>query len=135
MRVIGLSCATVLIAAVLSGQTPDHVIQFLRTTATALANGHDEGSAQQFLDNFDRTMPDYAALADAVEGLVARSEIGSAVEIVTDSGDDKKRALELDWVLEVEDQLPRRKILKCTIERKGKNWKFTSLEPVDFFKY
>jgi hypothetical protein len=137
MRAIGLSSVGVVLiaASALFGQTPESVIQFLRTTATDLANGHGDHDAQEFLDHFDSSMPDYVALHDAVEELVARSGIGSAVEIVTDAGDDKKRTLELDWVLEVEDQLPRRKVLKVTIEKKGKHWKFTSLEPVAFFKY
>jgi hypothetical protein len=136
MQVIGRSCVAVLIAATLLGQTPpDYVIQFLRSVANALSNAHDDGNAQQFLDHFDHGMPGYPALKDAVEELVARVEVGSAIEVVSDSGDDKKRTLELDWVLDLPDQLPRRKILKCTIERKGKNWKFTGLEPVAFFKY
>jgi hypothetical protein len=67
--------------------------------------------------------------------LAGRAEVGSAIEIVSDSGDEHRRALELDWVLEIQDQRPRRQVLKCTIEKHGRNWKFTSLEPVEFFKY
>jgi hypothetical protein len=114
-------------------QPPD-VVQFLRSTATALANAHDNG-AQEFLDHFDRSMPGFATLRDEVEALVARAEVGSTIDVVSDSGDNHRRRIELDWVLEIQDQAPRRKVIKCTIEKRGKSWKFTSLEPLDFFKY
>jgi len=118
----------------LFGETPAGVIQFLRTTAAVLANAHENGP-REFLGRFDRDMPGYAGLRTDVEGLVAQAEIGSAIEIVNDSGDEKRRVMELDWLLEVQDQRPRRQVLKCTIEKRGKAWKFTSLQPVDFFKY
>jgi hypothetical protein len=126
--------SAILICALASAQTAGDVILFLRSTATVLANAHENGP-REFLDRFDKSMPDYATLRGYVEALVARAEVGSAIEVVTDSGDERRRVLELDWVLEVQDQRPRRQVLKCTIEKRGKNWKFVSLEPVDFFKY
>jgi hypothetical protein len=123
-----------LICAVAFGQTPADVIQFLRGTTTALANAHETGP-RDFLDHFDRDMPEYAKMREWVETLVARWEVGSALEIVTDSGDEKRRVMELDWILEVQDHAPRRQIVKATIEKRGKNWKFTSLAPVDFFRF
>ena len=53
----------------------------------------------------------------------------------TDDGDENKRVLQLDWLLEIQDQRPRRKIVKCTIERVKGKWKITALDPIDFFKY
>ncbi len=115
-------------------QAPADVVLFLRGTATVLANAHENGP-REFLDRFDRQMPQYAAMRANIEELVARAEIGSAIEIVSDSGDDRRRVMELDWILEIQDKAPRRQVLKCTIEKLGKNWKFVALEPVDFFKY
>jgi hypothetical protein len=80
-------------------------------------------------------MPGYADVRNNVESLVARSEVSSQIEVVSEAGDDRKRVMELDWVLEVTDQLPRRKIVKVTLEKRGKKWKFTRFEPADFFKY
>jgi hypothetical protein len=134
MVAIARSAAALFFCAAAIAQTPSDVVQFLRGTATVLANAHDDGP-REFLDHFERTMPGYATLRGYVEALVARAEVGSAIEIVSDSGDERKRVLELDWVLEVQDQRPRRHVLKCTIEKRGKSWKFTSLDPVDFFKY
>jgi hypothetical protein len=29
----------------------------------------------------------------------------------------------------------RRRVVKCTVEKQGKQWKITALEPIDIFKY
>jgi hypothetical protein len=122
------------VVALAMADSPE-MVNFLRSTAAALAEAHDQHDAREFLDHFDRAMPGFATRRDEVEELVARAEVGSAIEIATESGDDNRRALDLDWVLEIQDQRPRRKVVKCTVEKRGKDWKFTSLEPIDFFKY
>ena len=134
--------SVLLIAALAAAQseTPDDVVQFLRTTARDLAGAHDSGprglpDPSEFLAHFDSSMPNYAEFRDAIETLIQRAGIGSAIEIVTDEGDPQKRTLELDWLLEIQDQQPRRQILKCTIEKQKKQWKFTSVDPIAFFKY
>jgi len=135
-----LCIAIALAAALRAADPPRGVIEFFDDLTRALADAHTDNprlpiSAAVFLDKFDSTMPDYSQLRDNVEDLVSRSKVGSAVEFVTDDGDENKRTLDVDWTLEVEDRLPRRQVLKCTIERRGKTWKITSLAPVDFFKY
>jgi len=117
---------------------PD-VLDFLRATAEALSTAHSEdkhlaSDARPFLDKFDPRMPEYGTLRREVETLVTAVQVGSAIEIVSEEGDDQKRSIELDWLLEIEGQHARRKILKCRMERQGKKWKITALEPVDFFK-
>lgn len=119
---------------------PQDVVDFFRELAMSLAEAHTDNAAfpnnaAGFLDHFDSKMPDYEALRHNVEDLVSRTDIGSAIDFVTDEGDGQKRTLDLDWLLEIKDQPDRRKILKCTIEKRGKHWKITSLAPVDFFKY
>ncbi len=127
------------IAVLAMADTPADVVDFFRMTAEALATAHSDDNqfpsdARAFLDRFDPKMPGYGKLRDEVQALVAAVQVGSAIEIVSDEGDDQKRSLELDWVLEIEGQQPRRKIVKCRIERQGKKWKIVALEPVDFFK-
>lgn len=122
------------VAALATAETPE-MVTFVRTTAAALAEAHDDHNARQFLDRFDSAMPGFATLRDEVEELVARAEVGSAIEIATETGDENRRVLELDWVLEIQDKPPRRKVVQCTVEKRGKDWKITSLEPIDFFKY
>ena len=137
MRAIGLS---LIAAAIAWAQSAPDVVDFLHSTAAALASAHDPQStgrpdARPFLEQFDPAMPGFAELRAEVEELVSRAEVGAAIEVASDEGDDNKRVLQLDWVLEIEDQRPRRKIVKCTIERMHKVWKITALDPIDFFKY
>jgi hypothetical protein len=136
-----LLCIAIALAPGLLGADPPRgVVEFFDDVTRALVESHTDNptlpiSASAFLDKFDATMPGYAQLQENVEDLVSRSKVGSAVEFVTDDGDENKRTLDVDWTLEIEDRLPRRQVLKCTIERRGKRWKITSLAPVDFFKY
>jgi hypothetical protein len=118
-------------------ESSSDVLAFFQNTADALTNE----DASVFLDHFDRNMPDYATLQTNIEGLLAAYEVGSTIEIVSDEGDTEKRSLALDWVLITEqkaaargDRTTRRRIVNCKIERRGKQWKITSIEPVDFFK-
>lgn len=131
------TCAPLLMAGLLfvlaprlRAQTPNDVVELFRTAADALSNR----DADAFLDHFDRKMPDYEKLHDEIAALLDHSETTSAIEIVSDEGNDQKRALELDWLLQVDQERPRRQIVKCRIERQGKKWKITAFDPVDFFK-
>jgi hypothetical protein len=135
-----LCIAVTLAAGLHAADPPRDVIAFFQDVTRALVEAHTDDarlpiSAAAFLGKFDSSMPDYGQLRENVEDLVSRTTVGSAVEFVTDDGDEDKRTLDLDWTLEIEDRLPRRQVLKCTIERRGKEWKITSLAPVDFFKY
>ena len=109
---------------------------------TSAAEGLINDDSASFLDRFDRNMPGYAVLQDHVKGLLAAYNVGATIEEITDTGDDQKRAVELDWLLIPSQkgatnspQQTRRQVVKCTVERRGKQWKITAFEPVDFFKY
>jgi hypothetical protein len=119
-------------------EVPPDLLRFVIETAEALSNGDPTG----FLEKFDRDMPAYADLRERVEGLLAAYEVGSTVEIANDSGDEQSHMLELDWLLVLNERNDsngrkdtRRQIIKCRAERKGKRWKFSSIEPIDFFRY
>lgn len=109
---------------------------------TSAAEGLINDDAASFLDRFDRNMPGYAALQNNVEGLLAAYDVGATIEEITDEGDDHQRTVELDWLLILKQkgatnspQQTRRQVVKCTVERRGKQWKITALEPVDLFRY
>ncbi len=133
-------CLLLIAASAAIAQTPPaDVVNFVRSVADALAQGHSDdplfaSDASPFLDKFDPKMPGYSTLRDEVESLLATAKVGSAIDIVRDDGNDQKRSLELDWLLQIEGQPSRRKIVKCQIEREGKNWKITTFEPIDLFK-
>jgi len=109
---------------------------------TSAAEGLINDDAASFLDRFDSNMPGYAILQDNVTGLLAAYNVGATIEEITDQGDDSKRTVELDWLLILTQkgainspQQTRRQVVKCTVERRGKQWKITALEPVEFFKF
>ena len=125
-----LSAALIALGQPPAEETPKDVLDLFRTAVEALA----DKDPTAFLDKFDRKMPGYDTLHDEVFALLDHSEVSSEVEIVSDEGDAQKRALQLDWVLSIDEDQPRRQIVKCHIERQGKKWKITSLEPVEFFQ-
>jgi hypothetical protein len=121
----------------LAGATAD-VLDFFAAQADALAND----DAARFLTSFDPMMQGYGALKDNVESLLAGNDIESEIEVVSDDGDATARSLNLDWVLIAREKgvfngnaVRRRQVVKCKIERQGKQWKVTALEPVEFFKF
>jgi hypothetical protein len=109
---------------------------------TSAAEGLINDDPVSFLDSFDRNMFGYAALQDNIKGLLAAYSVGATIEEITDAGDDQKRTVALDWLLLLSQkgatnspQQTRRQVVKCTVERRGKQWKITALEPIDFFRY
>ena len=73
-----------------------------------------------------------------LEGLAARDSVLSSIEIVTDKADPEsdgqRHTMALDWVLNIDSERTRREVVKVTVEKQGKKWKFTSLDPIDLFR-
>ncbi len=110
---------------------PPEQMEVFRLVSEALANQ----DAEAFFDQFDPKMPQYDKLRNEIQDLFGMAqEIGSTVDVIMDEGDELKRTLELDWLLKIDTDEPRRQIVKCQVEKRGKKWKITALEPVDFFK-
>jgi hypothetical protein len=109
-------------------ETPKDVLDFLRTAAEALADQDAKG----FLDHFDRNMAGFSTLRDEA-AVLATADVESTIEFVSDEGDDKRRELQLDWVLRVNGGRPRHELVQCRVEKQGKKWKITELRPVEFF--
>ncbi len=120
------------VAGLVFGQErPPAQMEVFRNVSGALANR----DAEAFLDQFDRKMPQYEKLRDEIQELFGLTqEIGSTIDVINDEGDDSKRTLQLDWLLKIDVQEPKRQIVKCQVEKQGKKWKITALEPVEFFK-
>jgi hypothetical protein len=134
MRLLSLLVAAG-VTAVAQNRPPEHMEVF-RSVSEALANL----DADAFLDQFDRQMPQYERLRNEVRDLFAVAhEIGSTIDVISDEGvthedEAQKRTLELDWLLKIDNDEPRRQIVKCQVEKQGKKWKITALEPVEFFR-
>ena len=132
-----LIAATMAWAELAWAEPPADVLDLFREAAEALAND----DANTFLATFDPNMAGYAVFRDEIVGLLAAHDVGSTIEVVNDEGDDQKRSLDLDWLLVISEKNAangkketRRRVLKCRIERQGKQWKITALEPADFFR-
>ena len=121
--------AMCVVAAGVAAQTPSGVLDLLGLATRALA----DKDARAFLECFDRGITGYDALARHVAVLVGSEGAESSVEIVKDEGDDRRRTLEVDWLLRVGTAPARREILKIEVERQGRGWKITALAPVEFF--
>ena len=124
-------------ATMVLAEPPADVLELFREAADALAND----DASTFLAKFDRNMTGYAEFRDEIVGLLAAHDVGSTIEVVNDEGDDQRRSLDLDWLLVISEKNSgngtketRRQVLKCRIERQGKQWKIVALEPVEFFR-
>jgi len=117
-----------LIAVAAFGQNrPPEQMEVFRAVTEALANQ----DADAFLNQFDPKMPQYEKLRDEIQDLFgAAQEIGSTIDVITMEGDK----LELDWLLKIDNAEPRRQIVKCQVEKQGKKWKITALDPVEFFR-
>lgn len=110
---------------------PPEQMEVFRAASEALANQ----DADAFLDQFDRQMPGFEKLRVEIQELFSvAQEIGSTIDVITDEGGDEKRMLELDWLLKIDNDEPRRQVVKCQVAKQGKKWKITALESVEFFK-
>jgi hypothetical protein len=124
-----------LACAALIADTHDDVVDLFASMAAALS----EINVPQFMDAFDKDMPDYDKLKGAVTALVNQAEVSSSVEPLKDEGDDTKRTVELDWYLEIRSVLPdgpvvhRREVIQCELKKEKKRWKIVSIKPQEFF--
>jgi hypothetical protein len=106
---------------------------------TSLASALSEGNGLAFLDHFDHSMPDYEQFARNILALTEQNEVTSAIDVITDEGDDQARRVAVDWLMQIRSRaesgplVRRREIVKCRLERIKKKWKVTSLDPVSLF--
>jgi hypothetical protein len=99
----------------------------------------EDGNAARFLAQIDRRRcRDYASLETNVVALVAQYDVGSSVEVVEEARAGEAVELKLDWLLRLRPSsggpvAERKQQVRCRLERRGKAWKVTALEPVSFF--
>jgi hypothetical protein len=105
----------------------------------SMAAALSEANASVFLNAFDPAMPGYEALRARVTALLREAEVQSSIELVEEQGDDRSRSVELDWLVHLVSRQDgalaerRRERLKCRVEKFGRKWRVTSLEPLQFF--
>jgi hypothetical protein len=108
----------------------------LQSAAAALSNG----SAAGFLAYFDPAMPGYETLRAEIAALAQTAEVESSIELVSNTGTDQARTLEVDWTVEQVNadtgiaSTQRRQRAECRLEWRDRRWRITHLEPLDLFR-
>jgi hypothetical protein len=138
-----MGIAVLLLAALAFEDPPKDVVDFFRSVAATMADADRDFNtrdhvrprgATEFLEHFDKSMPRYAEFRDQIEAMVGAGEVSVNIDFINTDGNEKKRTLDLDWMIQCEGQRAKRAVIQCTIERRGKKWKITSIAPVEFFK-
>ncbi|HEX8986268.1 MAG TPA: hypothetical protein VF767_12560 [Bryobacteraceae bacterium] len=97
-----------------------------------LASDLSQGEIEAIMAHFDRAMPGYERIHRDIAALSSR-EVGCSIMILKDDGDQRRRTLELDWILEVSGSRRRVTVHAAIEPRGGRRWLVTSLEPLDLF--
>jgi hypothetical protein len=146
MAAIARSAALVCIATAFAcADAHDDIIDVFSLMAGALTDvtGNGEltvrGNVPLFMSEFSKDMPDYGTLKTDVTALVRETEVSSSIQVVSDEGNDQKRTVDLDWVLQLQSLerdgplVRRREVIHCEFRKEKKHWKIVSLKPIDFF--
>jgi hypothetical protein len=116
----------------------------LGLTEAAADNSTENGggpaaNAKKFMQAFDPAMPGYARLQDSVMGLEQSGDVESSVDLLKNEGDDAVRTIVVDWSLNLisrdtnVESLRRRETVTCTLEKRGKTWRITAIDPRTLF--
>ena len=122
-------------AARLRADSAQQVWDLFASMASALS----EANAIAFMNAIDPAMPGYEALRTGVTALLRESEVQSSIELVEEQGDDRSRAVVLDWLVHIVYRQDgavaerRQERVKCRVENLGKKWRVASIEPLQFF--
>ena len=121
--------------AVCFGADPAQEVLDLITSAAASLSA---GNTAAFLAAFDPAMPGYEKLRANDTALERQAEVQSFIDLVEDEGDDRRRSVELDWVLRIRREQEatasrREQRVKCRAEKAGRKWRIVALEPLEFF--
>lgn len=101
------------------------------------------GNAEAFLKGIDPKMSGYGQLSADIHAMVEQSQVESDIQpALTNEGDDHKRTVVLDWTLRMKRPTPdgggqidtREQIVTFHVEKQGKKWRVTSIDPLNFFR-
>jgi len=130
-----LAVAALLATPWANAGTHTEILDLVGSMASALSENNGPG----FLEAFDKAMPGYDHLHEAIPALLDQGDITSSVEPLRDEGDETKRTVDLDWYLEIHNPdattpvIRRREVIHCRMEKQGKHWRVTTLDPISFF--
>jgi hypothetical protein len=125
---------TLPLAAGFGADPAQEVLDLITSAAASLS----AGNTAAFLAAFDPAMPGYEKLRANVTALERQAEVQSSIDLVENAGDDRRRTVELDWVLRIRREQEatasrRQHRVKCRVEKSGRKWRIVALEPLEFF--
>ena len=106
---------------------------------TQMAADLSDDKPEEFLSAFHPSTPGLETLRADVTGILRQSEVHSSIELLSETGDNVARSVELDWFLQIVEKLDtaavtrRRERVRCRLIQQKKKWTITSFEPVNFF--
>jgi len=114
----------------------------VRDLLTGLASDLASENARSFMLKIDRGMEGYSGLEANVQAMVKAADVANSIEILDFNDKTGKVQVTLDWYLELRHREGaellsterRREQVKCSIEKRGKKWIVTKLEPLSFFE-
>ena len=115
----------------------DDVWDVVANMAASLAEPNPDAFMKPIAKSFDQ----YDHLAREVRALAQANQVVSSISLVSNSGDDKQRSLEVDWYMQIHTQgegsktILRRENIKLTLIRTGRRWQVASVSPVEFFAH
>jgi len=130
-----IAIAVLSIFAVARADSAQDALDAIANAASALTDDDDTG----FMSAFDKSMPGYETLRGYIGALIVAADVTSSIEPVKNQGDDSKRALDLDWILNMKSREPagpsleRHQTVHCELVKEKKHWRITAITPLDFF--
>ncbi len=135
-----LACAALLVGpvpgAAQGGDGADRIALMVRDASRAL----QAGNAPLFLAAFERgSVPDFASFREQVTALAEHRRIASSVAAGPVEGGPEEWTVRVDWLLELAPKLDpgplerRRETVTLKARKRGKRWKFVSLDRPEFF--
>jgi hypothetical protein len=121
---------------VLRADARQEVVEVFGAVAAALAGGRAEGA----IEPFDREMQGYDLLRRYFHALAEAFDTSSSVDVAEFEESAGKAEIRLRWLLRVTRPgmamrlTDREQQVKAKLERRGKKWRVTALDPVEFFR-
>ncbi len=123
-------------AALVLADPHAEIVDRIASMTSALSNDNTPG----FMAPIDKNMPGRDTLEGYISSMILEAEVSSAVDPLSDEGNDVKRTVELDWTLHLKSRQPagpsvdREQTIHVEFVKEKKKWKIVSISPLDFFK-
>ena len=116
--------------------TKEDVLDVFAVIAAALS----DGSGARAMSSFDKSVPEYSRLREYLYVLAEGWQTSCSIEVIDFKEEQGVARLKLRWLLRITvaggtgRMTDREQEVSAKVERRGKGWKITAFEPVEFFR-